>query len=184
MGKKDTGAAFRPEVREVVRSAKREQRKMTRQLKRKADKYVGSAPKSTGAVQEELGSASGRTFPQYVSGTERRFFGGTTDVTNAYRQVLRNFQPNILGSRSQTGLDSYLGGLRRAYGSEIQQQGLAGRERLSTLPEEARTAFTLSEQNPAFNNLRNEQYMSLAQDPPTVSNDAMAMYRSLFTYNV
>ena len=184
MGRRDEGASFRPQVRQVVRDTMKAQRKTRRQIKREAGKMTGSAPRDTGAAQQALASASGRTFPQYVSGTEQRFFGGTTDIANAYRQVLRNFQPNILGSRSQTGLDSYLGGLRGAYGSEIQQQGLAGRERLSTLPEEARTAFTMSEQNPAFNNLRNEQYMSLAKDPPTVSNDAMAMYRSLFTYNV
>jgi len=45
-------------------------------------------------------------------------------------------------------------------------------------------AFTESAQNPAFENIKNEQYMQLAKNPPTIQNDAMNMYRSLFTYNV
>lgn len=187
MGKSASQAAadkFRPEVREMIRKTMQQQRKVTKGIRKQAETYRGSAPMGIGQVQEQIGAASGRTFPQYTQGTEERFFGGTSDVANAYRQVLRNFSPNLIGSQSQRGLDFYLRGMRGEYGSNIQQLGEAGRDRLYALPEQARTAFTASELNPAFNNLRNEQYMNLAKNPPTVSNDAMAMYRDLFTYNV
>lgn len=187
MGKSASQAAadrWRPQVRQIIKETIAKQRQTRRRIDRKTGKYLGEAPESVGGTQTSLAGASGRTFPQYTQGTERRFFGGTTDVANAYRQVLRNFSPNILGSRSQMGLDAYLRGQQSQYGSNIRALGEAGRDRLYALPEQARIAFTASELNPAFNNLRNEQYMDLAKNPPTVSNNAMEMYRDLFTYNV
>jgi hypothetical protein len=187
MGKSPSQAAadkFRPEVRKIVQQTMKQQKQIRKKFNKKTASYRGTAPESLGETQNVLASASGRTFPAYTQGTERRFFGGTSDIANAYRQVLRNFSPNILGSRSQTGLDAYLRGQQSQYGANITALGEAGRDRLFALPEQARVAFTASELNPAFNNLRNEQYMELAKNPPTVSNDAMNMYRSLFTYNV
>lgn len=187
MGKSASQAAadrFRPEVRKVIADTLKQQKSITKSVNKQTVAYRGGAPMGTGKVQKQIGKASGSTFPQYVKQTEGRFYGGTSDVANAYRQVLRNFSPNLIGSPSQRGTDFYLRGLRGEYGTNIQELGEAGRDRLYDLPEQARTAFTASELNPAFNNLRNEQYMELAQNPPTVSNNAMAMYRDLFTYNV
>jgi hypothetical protein len=187
MGKSPSQASadkFRPLVRQVIKETMQAQKKTRKSLNKKTTKYRGSAPADVGATQQAIGSASGRSFPTYTRETEQRFFGGTADIANAYRQVLRNFNPNILGSRSQTGLDAYLRGQQSQYGSNIRALGEAGRDRLYALPEQARAAFTASELNPAFNNLRNEQYMELAKNPPTIQNDAMKMYRDLFTYNV
>jgi hypothetical protein len=184
MGKSPSQSAadkWRPEVRRIIKETIAKQKQTRKKIDKKTGKYIGNAPPSVGETQDVLASASGRSFPQYTQGTEQRFFGGTSDISNAYRQVLRNFNPGLLGSRSQMGLDMYLRGQQSQYGSNIRALGEAGRDRLYALPEQARIAFTASEASPAFNNLRNEQYMNLAKNPPTVSNDAMAMYRD-FVY--
>jgi hypothetical protein len=97
---------------------------------------------------------------------------------------LRNFKPRLLASESTSQLTDYLSAVGQDFARGVQNVGESGRDRLFALPEQAQKAFTASALNPAFENLRNAEYVNFAKEPPTVANDAMKMYRNIFTYNV
>lgn len=176
---------FQSAAKSTVQKALKAQKKTTKQLTKQQDDFLGkNAPQNYAQVTRELGRASGRTFPEYVGTVEDRFFNTARGLTEQGRRDLRNFSPNLLASESTSQLTDYLSAIGQDFARGVQQIGESGRDRLFALPEQAQKAFTASSQNPAFENIRNAQYMELAKNPPTIQNDAMSMYRGLWTYNV
>jgi len=177
-------ARFKSKAKSVIENAIASQADVTKQLQEQTGAYLEGGPQNYGEVIDAIANASGRSFPEYVKTAENRFFNTADTLATQGRQDLRNFKPGLLDSGSSRKLTNYLTALGQDFASGVQQVGEAGRDRLFALPEQARVAFTESAQNPAFENIKNEQYMQLAKNPPTIQNDAMNMYRSLFTYNV
>jgi len=176
---------FQSAAKGTIKKALKSQKKTTKQLAKQQDDFLGkNAPQNYAQAVREIGRASGRTFPEYVSTAEDRFFNTARELTEQGRSDLRNFSPNLLASESTSQLTDYLSAIGQDFARGVQQVGEQGRDRLFALPEQAQKAFTASSKNPAFENLMNEQYMNFAKNPPTVQNDAMAMYRGLWTYNV
>ena len=176
--------AIPPGTKKLVRETIANQAKLTKQLQKQTGAYLVGGPPNYGESIEAIANASGRSFPEYVQTAENRFFNTANTLATQGRQDLINFKPGVLDSGSVRKLYRDLTAMGQDFASGVQQVGEAGRDRLFALPEQARIAFTESAQNPAFENIRNEQYMQLAKNPPTIQNDAMNMYRSLFTYNV
>ena len=176
---------FRSAAKRTIARALDSQDKTKKQLNKQKGEFLGkNAPQNYAQAVREIGRASGRTFPEYVSTAEDRFFNTARELTEQGRSDLRNFSPNLLASESTSQLTDYLSAIGQDFARGVQQVGEQGRDRLFALPEQAQKAFTASSKNPAFENLMNEQYMNFAKNPPTVQNDAMAMYRGLWTYNV
>lgn len=176
---------FQSAAKGTIKKALKSQKKTTKQLDKQKGEFLGkNAPQNYAQAIREIGRASGRTFPEYVSTVEDRFFNTARELTEQGRSDLRNFSPNLLASESTSELSRYLQEAGKQFAAGVQQVGEQGRDRLFALPEQAQKAFTASSKNPAFENLMNEQYMNFAKNPPTVQNDAMAMYRGLWTYNV
>jgi hypothetical protein len=176
---------FQSAAKSTINRALKSQKKTTKQLAEQQGEFLGkNAPQNYAQSIREIGSASGRTFPKYVRTVEDRFFNTARALTEQGRRDLRNFSPNLLASESTSQLTDYLSAIGQDFARGVQQVGEQGRDRLFALPEQAQKAFTASSKNPAFENLANEQYMNFAKNPPTVQNDAMAMYRGLWTYNV
>ena len=176
---------FQSAAKNTIAKALKSQKKTTKQLNKQKGEFLGkNAPQNYAQAIREIGRASGRTFPEYVSTAEDRFFNTARGLTEQGRSDLRSFSPNLLASESTSQLTDYLSAIGQDFARGVQQVGEQGRDRLFALPEQAQKAFTASSKNPAFENLMNEQYMNFAKNPPTVQNDAMAMYRGLWTYNV
>ena len=182
---KDPNEVFRSAAQKSVKDALKQQKKVTKDLQNQTGQYLGkNAPQNYAQAIRELGGASGRTFPEYVSNAEANFFGTARDLTTQGRRDLRNFEPRLLASESTSQLTDYLSAVGQDFARGVQDVGESGRDRLFALPEQAQRAFTESALNPAFENLRNAEYVNFAKEPPTVANDAMKMYRNIFTYNV
>lgn len=177
-------ARFKSKARSVVDAAIASQADVTESLQKQAGQFIPDKFGGYGKVVKKIGGASGRTFPEYVGYAEDRLASTALPMIEQGREDLRSFQPNLLNSPSTANLTEYLTALGQDFSSGVKQIGEEGRDRFFRLPEQARIAFETSEQSPAFENIRNEQYMNLAKNPPTIQNDAMNMYRSLFTYNV
>jgi hypothetical protein len=185
---KDPNEAFAQRAKQVVEQTLEQQKLVTKDLQEQTGKYIGAnAPQDYDQAIRELGKASGRAFPDYVGKAE----GDLGKVTNefikggrAFGPGLNNFSPNLLASNSTSQLTDYLSAVGQQFAEATQDVGEAGRDRLFALPEQAQKAFTASALNPAFENLRNAEYVNFAKEPPTVANDAMKMYRNIFTYNV
>jgi len=182
---KDPNEKFAKRAKEVVNQALEQQKLVTKDLQEQTGKYIGAgAPQDYAQAIRELGGASGRTFPEYVGNAESNFFGTGERLTTQGRSDLRSFNPRLLASDSTSELTNYLSAVGQKFAGGVQDVGESGRDRLFALPEQAQNAFTASALNPAFENLRNAQYVNFAKEPPTVANDAMKMYRNMFTYNV
>lgn len=176
---------FQSAAKSTIARALKSQKKTTKQLNKQKGEFLGkNAPQNYAQAVREIGRASGRTFPEYVSTVEDRFYNTTRNLTEQGRRDLRNFSPGLIASESTSQLTDYLSAIGQDFARGVQQIGEQGRDRLFALPEQAQKAFTASSKNPASENLMNEQYMNFAKNPPTVQNDAMAMYRGLWTYNV
>jgi hypothetical protein len=181
---KDPNEVFAQRAKGAVDQAMKAQKKTTKELWNLSDERLGKkAPQNYFQIAREIREASGRTFPEYVSNAEANFFGTTRDLTTQGRRDLRNFEPRLLASESTSQLTDYLSAVGQDFARGVQDVGESGRDRLFALPEQAQNAFTASALNPAFENLRNAQYVNFAKEPPTIANDAMPMYRSLFTYS-
>jgi hypothetical protein len=181
---KDPNEQFAARAKSVVDQAIKQQGLVTQGLQEQTGKYLEGGPQNYGEVIAAIGGASGRTFPQYVRNAESNFFGTADRLTRQGRRDLRNFKPRLLASESTSQLTDYLSAVGQDFAKGVQGAGEAGRDRLFALPEQAQNAFTASALNPAFENLRNAEYVNFAKEPPTVANDAMKMYRNIFTYNV
>lgn len=177
-------ARFKSKAKSVIENAIASQADVTASLQEQIGQYIPEEYGDYGKVIDKIAGASGRTFPEYVKFAENRFASTALPMIEQGREDLRGFKPNLLNSGSTRQLTNYLTALGQDFAGGVQQVGEAGRDRLFALPEQAQKAFTESAQNPAFENIKNEQYMNLAKNPPTIQNDAMNMYRNLFTYNV
>jgi hypothetical protein len=175
---------FQSAAKNVVDKAIASQAELTAQLNEQATQFIPKKYGDYGKVLKKIGRASGRTFPQYVSTAENRFFDTTANLTAQGRRDLRNFEPGLINSRSTRQVTDYLAALGQDFARGVQQVGETGRDRLFALPEQAQKAFSASAQNPAFENLANVAYVNFAKEPPTIQNDAMKMYRNMWTYNV
>ena len=182
---KDPNEVFRSAAQKSVKRALNQQKKVTKNLQKQTGEYLGkNAPQNYAQATRKLERASGRTFPEYVENAEANFFTTARDLTEQGRRDLRTFDPNLIGSASTSRLTDYLSAVGQDFARGVQDVGESGRDRLFALPEQAQNAFTASALNPAFENLRNAEYVNFAKEPPTVANDAMKMYRNIFTYNV
>lgn len=185
---KDPNEQFAKRAKQAVNQALEQQKLVTKDLQEQTGRYIGEgAPQNYDQVIREIGRASGRTFPEYVSKAEGDFGKVTNDFIKggrAFGPGLSNFRPNLLASDSTSQLTDYLSAVGKDFAMGVQEVGESGRDRLFALPEQAQRAFTTSALNPAFENLRNAEYVNFAKEPPTVANDAMKMYRNMFTYNV
>lgn len=176
---------FQSAAKKVIEAGIKGQKRTTKQLKKQQYKFIGkNAPQNYAQGIREIGGASGRTFSKYVKTAEGRFFNTAKNLTEQGRADLRGFKPGLLRSQSTRDVTDYLAAVGQDFARGVQQVGEQGRNRLFALPEQATKAINVSFNNPATNVLRDPQYMNLAQNPPTIQNDAMNMYRSLFTYNV
>ena len=176
---------FQSAAKNVVDRARKQQKKTTKQLTKQRNDFLGkNAPQNYAQVAQEIGKASGRSFPNYVRTVEDRFFNTAQRMTEQGRRDLRNFEPGLIGSQSTQQLTDYLAAIGQDFARGVQQVGETGRDRLFAIPEQAQKAFSASAQNPAFENLANVAYVNFAKEPPTIQNDAMKMYRNMWTYNV
>jgi hypothetical protein len=175
---------FKSAAQGVIGDALASQAELTAQLNEQATQFIPKKYGDYGKVLKKIGKASGRTFPQYVETAEGRFFNTAKNLTEQGRADLRGFEPGLIDSGSTRKTYRDLTRIGQDFARGVQQVGEQGRDRLFALPEQATKAINVSFNNPATNVLRDPQYMNLAQNPPTIQNDAMNMYRSLFTYNV
>ena len=182
---KDPNVEFAKRAKSVVDEAIKQQGLVTADLQAQTGKYIGPGYETYAeTVDNKIGRASGKTFRKYVEDAESRFFDTARGLTGQGRRDLRTFDPNLVGSESEKITSEYLMAVGQRFSDKVREEGEAGSKRLFALPEQAQRAFTESALNPAFENLRNAQYVNFAKEPPTVANDAMKMYRNMFTYNV
>jgi hypothetical protein len=181
---KDPNEAFAKRAKEVIDQALEQQGVVTQELLAKSGENIGPGYETYAETLDKIGGASDRTFPQYVRNAESKFFGTADQLTKQGRRGLRNFRPDLLASDSTSQVTDYLTAVGQDFSRGVREVGESGRDRLFALPEQAQMAFTSSAINPAFENLRNAGYVNFAKEPPTVANDAMKMYRNMFTYNV
>ena len=184
---KDPNEEFAKRAKSVVDQAIEQQRVSTQNLQGQTGEFLAGAPESYGPLIAAIGGASGRTFPEYVSKAEGDFGRVTNEFIKggrAFGPGLDNFRPNLLASDSTSQLTDYLSAVGEDFARGIGGVGQDASKRLFALPEQAQMAFTSSAMNPALNSLKDAQYMNFAKEPPTVANDAMKMYRNMFTYNV
>lgn len=184
---KDPNEQFAKRAKEVVDQALIQQASVTQDLQAQTGEYIGPGFENYAEVIDKIGGASGRTFPEYVSKAEGDFGKVTNEFIKggrAFGPGLSNFRPKLLASDSTSQVTDYLMAVGQDFARGVQDVGESGRDRLFALPEQAQMAFNSSAMNPAFENLRNAEYVNFAKEPPTVANDAMKMYRNMFTYNV
>jgi hypothetical protein len=181
---KDPNEEFAKRAKSVVDQAIKQQGVSTQNLQGQTGEFLEGAPPSYGPLIAAIGGASGETFDKYVKRTRSDFSDTTKELTDQGRRDLRAFDPKLMGSPSANKTSDYLIALGDMFSKEVQELGESGRDRLFALPEQAQMAFTSSAMNPALNSLKDAQYMDFAKEPPTVANDAMKMYRNMFTYNV
>lgn len=174
---------FQSAAKNVVDRARKQQKKTTKQLTKQSDDFLGkNAPQNYAQVAQEIGKASGRSFPKYVRTVEDRFFNTAKEFAEQGRRDLNAFQPGVLEHSGP--VTEYLAALGQDFARGVQQVGESGRDRLFALPEQALRAFSASAQNPAFENLANAQYMNFSKNPPTVQTDIATTMRPFITYNV
>lgn len=169
----------RQAAQEAVDTAKREQRKLVKQIEKKTGKYED---KFQGAA-ETLGSLTGTSMPEYVDEATKRFYETVGAVKSEYEPKLVNFQPNLLSSPSTSQLTDYLKGVGQLYTGATGAVARGVSQRLYDTLDAPQQAFTTSSKNPAFENLLNPMYMGLATKPPTIRSDTDS-FKQLYTYNV
>jgi hypothetical protein len=175
---------FQSAAKNVVNDAIASQAELTAQLNEQATQFIPKKYGDYGKVLKKIGGASGTTFPQYVDRSRREFFDTAARLTEEGQRGLERFQPGLITSRSTDLTSKYLAALGQKFANEIEGVATRAGSRLDRLPGEAQKAFSASAQNPAFENLANVAYVNFAKEPPTIQNDAMKMYRNMWTYNV
>lgn len=177
---------FKNAARNVIEAGIKSQAELTAQLNEQAGEFIPKKYGDYGKVLKKIGGASGRTFPEYVKTAEGRFFNTAKNLTKQGRADLRGFEPGLIDSGSTRKTYRDLTRIGQDFARGVQQVGEQGRDRLFALPEQATKAINVSFNNPAINVLRDPQYMNLAQNPPTIQNDPVAMYvrSGIMTYNV
>lgn len=175
---------FQSAAKNVVDKAIASQAELTAQLNEQATQFIPKKYGDYGKVLKKIGGASGRTFPQYVSTAENRFFNTAANLTEQGRRDLRNFEPGLITSRSTDLTSKYLAALGQKFANEIEGVATRAGSRLDRLPGEAQKAFSASAQNPAFENLANAQYINFSKNPPTVQTDIATTMDRFIRYNV
>lgn len=160
------------------------QAEQTANLTEQQREFIGPGYGNYKKVLKKIGGASGTPFPQYVDRSRREFFDTAARLTEEGQRGLERFQPDLITSRSTDLTSKYLAALGQKFANEIEGVATRAGSRLDRLPGEAQKAFSASAQNPAFENLANVAYVNFAKEPPTIQNDAMKMYRNMWTYNV
>ena len=160
------------------------QAEQTASLTEQQREFIGPGYGNYKKVLKKIGGASGTTFSEYVDRSRREFFDTAARLTEEGQRGLERFQPDLITSRSTDLTSKYLAALGQKFANEIEGVATRAGSRLDRLPGEAQKAFSASAQNPAFENLANVAYVNFAKEPPTIQNDAMKMYRNMWTYNV
>jgi hypothetical protein len=182
---KDPNEVFAQRAKGAVDRAMKAQKKTTKELRNLSDDRLGKkAPQNYFQIAREIGGSSGTTFSDYVKGVRKEFGDVTNRLTEQGRRDLRTFDPDLIGSKSVDETSRYLIALGDRFSNDVERLGKSGRDRLFALPEQARIAFTASSLSPASENLRNQSYMSLVQDPNTTQTNILTTGKPFMTYNV
>lgn len=169
----------REAAKSAVEDAMAEQKKLVNELEKRTGKYTDKYR----AVTNKLGDITGTSIEDFIPQVTKGFYDTLGSVRSEFQPKLENFQPNLLSSPSYQGLSGELKGMASDYTRAVGNvtQDVSGR--LWDTLDAPQMAFTASSRNPAFENLLNPRYMSLAQQPPTVRSDVDSM-KNLYTYNV
>lgn len=169
----------RQAAQEAVSSAKKQQKKLVKELEAKTAGYEDKFK----VAAETLGSLTGTSMPQYVDEATQRFYETIGATRSEFEPRLSSFQPNLLSSPSTSQLTDYLKGAAQLYTQSTGDVSRGLSQRLWETATAPQQAFTTSAKNPAFENLLNPMYMQLATKPPTIRSDTDS-FKNLYTYNV
>jgi hypothetical protein len=164
---------------EAVDKALEAQKQQIAEIQAKMPEYEQKFKDAT----SRLASLTGTSAPEFVTGATQRFYDTLSQVKSEYEPKMENFQPNVINSESTSSLNNYLAGVGQLYTENLGQVGSDMSNRLYSTLSAPQAAFTASALNPAFENLKNKDYMNFATKPPTVRSDVDSM-RQLYTYNV
>lgn len=111
------------------------------------------------------------------------FYRTIGDIGNKYAGQLTQYDPNLLASQSAKRFAGMLSSSLADYTTRLNQASQAGSARLYAALAAPISQFQQIAQDPAFNNLLDQTFMSYASNPPTVTSDVESM-KPLYTYNV
>jgi len=111
------------------------------------------------------------------------FYKTIGDIGSQYSRQLAQYDPNLLASQSAKRFAGMLSSSLSDYTNRLNQASQAGSARLYAALSAPITQFQKLAEDPAFNNLLNQTFMSYASNPPTVTSDVESM-KQLYTYNV
>lgn len=111
------------------------------------------------------------------------FYKTIGDIGSQYSRQLAQYDPNLLASQSAKRFAGMLSSSLSDYTNRLNQASQAGSARLYAALSAPITQFQKIAEDPAFNNLLNQTFMSYASNPPTVTSDVESM-KKLYTYNV
>lgn len=111
------------------------------------------------------------------------FYKTIGDIGSQYSRQLAQYDPNLLASQSAKRFAGMLSASLSDYTNRLNQASQAGSARLYAALSAPITQFQKISEDPAFNNLLNQTFMTYASNPPTVTSDVESM-KQLYTYNV
>lgn len=111
------------------------------------------------------------------------FYKTIGDIGTQYSRQLAQYDPNLLASNAAKRFAGMLSASLGDYTNRLNQASQSGSARLYATLSAPITQFQKIAEDPAFNNLINQTFMSYASNPPTVTSDVESM-KQLYTYNV
>ncbi len=184
---KSPAEQFQSQAKGAVDKAIASQVQLTKDLNKQRTEFLGGgAPQNYAEASEELRYITGQDPAQWISNVEGRFYPAIQQMTEAARGQLRDFKPGLIGSKSTRDVTNYLTAVSEDFQKGIEGQSERAGARLRSLPQMATDYFTASSKNPAFENMINQQAMTMAENPKTVSQDSnfISNARRWMTYNV
>lgn len=111
------------------------------------------------------------------------FYKTIGDIGSQYSRQLAQYDPNLLASQSAKRFAGMLSSSLSDYTNRLNQASQAGSARLYAALSAPITQFQKIAEDPAFNNLLNQTFMSYASNPPTVTSRVDEM-TPFYTFNV
>jgi len=158
----------------AVNTALQQQKELTKELEKRGQVYAAKGEES----QAQLETMFGRTGAQAVADYTKAFNEQIPAIRRSYQKKVEEFQPNLLTSKSYSGLVSALNERMSDYANRVRSEGEAGSARLYKTLEAPRNVFQSIAFDPAFNLQYDPRAMNIASNPPTVQSDVASMLRS------
>ena len=173
------GPSAAERAQSAVDTARQIQKKTIKTLRRQNQRLR----KRIDTQQQNITELAPFTPRQATTELSQDFYRTVGDVGTQYARQLTQYDPNLLASQSAKRFAGMLSASLADYTTRLNQASQAGSARLYAALAAPISQFQQIAQDPAFNNLLDQTFMSYATNPPTVVSDVESM-KPLYTYNV